>query len=249
MMTSLPRRTLDSANSMLAGTLYHGNHDRNNNLWNILSTARHILHMQEFLNICYIYTEKSQLEHWTHHFRRKRLFIVFIYLFTSTYVQHDVHFRWRSCRFIVTRWVSHVARECTPDYKWGSCCTIFNIENCCVARCLSFCPSSFGHCVVCPPYLQVSDYPLVSSNFRSNSPSLSISFCIRINAWSRSSGIFGIFYFKFNRIDLINIITKVGNSKWLVSRKASSIWWFVKFKSGASMLSFFLEKPMHDVCL
>jgi hypothetical protein len=35
--------------SLLAATLYQGNHDRNHNLWNIISTERYILHMQVLL--------------------------------------------------------------------------------------------------------------------------------------------------------------------------------------------------------
>jgi hypothetical protein len=40
------RGTLGSVVSFLAATLYQGNPDRNHKLWNIVSTARYILHMQ-----------------------------------------------------------------------------------------------------------------------------------------------------------------------------------------------------------
>ena len=39
------------------------------------------------------------------------------------------------------------APEFIPGYKWGSCCSIFSAL-CYVDHCLSFCPFSFGHCIV-----------------------------------------------------------------------------------------------------
>ena len=41
------------------------------------------------------------------------------------------------------------APEFTPCFQWGSCLQ-FYLCVCFVDRCLSFCPFSFGHCVVCP---------------------------------------------------------------------------------------------------
>ena len=43
--------TLGSVTSLLAATLYQGNPDRNDMLWNIGSNERDILHMQVLLNI------------------------------------------------------------------------------------------------------------------------------------------------------------------------------------------------------
>jgi hypothetical protein len=37
MTSTLPKGTLGSVASLLAATLYHGNPDRNNKLWNIVS--------------------------------------------------------------------------------------------------------------------------------------------------------------------------------------------------------------------
>ena len=58
-----------------------------------------------------------------------------------------------------------------PRINWGSCCSIF----CCLCmlfffyHCLSFCPFSFGHCVICPSSeLRLPIVPLVSSNFSRN---------------------------------------------------------------------------------
>jgi hypothetical protein len=44
MASTLPKGTLDSVASLLAATLYHGNPDRNQKLWNIVSSERYILH-------------------------------------------------------------------------------------------------------------------------------------------------------------------------------------------------------------
>ena len=49
--TSL-RGTLDSVASLLAATLYQGNPDMNNKLWNIVSTERYILHTDVVLECC-----------------------------------------------------------------------------------------------------------------------------------------------------------------------------------------------------
>jgi hypothetical protein len=40
---------LGSVASLLAATLYQGNHDRNHKFWNIGSTERYLLHMQVLL--------------------------------------------------------------------------------------------------------------------------------------------------------------------------------------------------------
>ena len=54
MTSTLPKGTFGSVASLLAATLYHGNPDRNHKLWNIVSSERDILHMQELLECCYI---------------------------------------------------------------------------------------------------------------------------------------------------------------------------------------------------
>jgi hypothetical protein len=46
--------TLGSVASLLAATLYQGNPDRNDKLWNIVSSERYILHIQVLLECCYI---------------------------------------------------------------------------------------------------------------------------------------------------------------------------------------------------
>jgi hypothetical protein len=43
---TLSKRVLGSVASLLAATLYQGNHDRNHKFRNIVSTERYILHMQ-----------------------------------------------------------------------------------------------------------------------------------------------------------------------------------------------------------
>jgi hypothetical protein len=42
----LPKGTLCSVASLLAATLYQGNHDRNHKVWNIVSSERYILHIR-----------------------------------------------------------------------------------------------------------------------------------------------------------------------------------------------------------
>jgi hypothetical protein len=54
MTSTLPKGTLGLVVSLLAATLYQGNPDRNNKLWNIVSSERYILHMQVLLECCYI---------------------------------------------------------------------------------------------------------------------------------------------------------------------------------------------------
>ena len=54
MTSTLSKGTLGSVVSLLAATLYQGNPDRNNKLWNIISSERYILHMQVLLECCYI---------------------------------------------------------------------------------------------------------------------------------------------------------------------------------------------------
>jgi hypothetical protein len=48
------RGTLGSVAFLLSATLYQENPDRNNKLWNIVSTERYILHMQVLLESYYI---------------------------------------------------------------------------------------------------------------------------------------------------------------------------------------------------
>jgi hypothetical protein len=52
MISTEPLGTLGSLASLLAATLYKGNHDRNHKLWNIISTEGYILHMQVLLECC-----------------------------------------------------------------------------------------------------------------------------------------------------------------------------------------------------
>ena len=62
MTSTLPIGSLGLVASMIAATLYQGNPDRNHKLWNIGSTERYLLHMQELLECCYIKIESSQWE-------------------------------------------------------------------------------------------------------------------------------------------------------------------------------------------
>ena len=48
--------------------------------------------------------------------------------------------------------LSSGAPEFFPGFQWGSCYSILRLQfyvQCFVDRCLSCCPFSFGHCVVC----------------------------------------------------------------------------------------------------
>ena len=54
MTSTFPKGTLGSVASLLAATLYKGKPDKNHMLWNIVSSERYILHMQELLECCYI---------------------------------------------------------------------------------------------------------------------------------------------------------------------------------------------------
>jgi hypothetical protein len=45
MTSTLPKGIIGSVASLLAATLYQGNPDRNDKLWNIVSSERYILHM------------------------------------------------------------------------------------------------------------------------------------------------------------------------------------------------------------
>jgi hypothetical protein len=54
MTSTFPKGTLGSVASLLAATLYKGNPDKNHMFWNIVSSERYILHMQELLECCYI---------------------------------------------------------------------------------------------------------------------------------------------------------------------------------------------------
>jgi hypothetical protein len=49
MTSTNPRGFHSSVASLLAATLCQENHDRNHNLWNIVSTERYIFHMQVLL--------------------------------------------------------------------------------------------------------------------------------------------------------------------------------------------------------
>jgi hypothetical protein len=62
MNSTQPRGTIGSLASLLAGTLYQGNLDRNHKVWNIVSIERYILHMEVLLECSYIYMERSQWE-------------------------------------------------------------------------------------------------------------------------------------------------------------------------------------------
>jgi hypothetical protein len=54
MTLTLPKGTIGSVASLLAATLYQRNPDKNQKLWNIVSSEIYILHMQVFLECCYI---------------------------------------------------------------------------------------------------------------------------------------------------------------------------------------------------
>jgi hypothetical protein len=53
MTSTLLKGTLGSVAFLLAATLYQGNPDRNNKLWNMVSSERYILHMQVLLECRY----------------------------------------------------------------------------------------------------------------------------------------------------------------------------------------------------
>jgi hypothetical protein len=53
MTSTLPKGTLGSVVSLLAATFYQGYPDRNHKLWNIVSSERYILLMQEFFIAIY----------------------------------------------------------------------------------------------------------------------------------------------------------------------------------------------------
>jgi hypothetical protein len=72
MTSTYLRGTLGSVASLLAATLYQGNHDRKHKFWNI---ERDILHMQVLLDCCYIWMESSQWENWNDLFCRKASFL------------------------------------------------------------------------------------------------------------------------------------------------------------------------------
>jgi hypothetical protein len=57
MTSTLPKGTVGSVASLLAATLYQGNPDKNHKLWNIVSSEKYILHMQELLECCHIQME------------------------------------------------------------------------------------------------------------------------------------------------------------------------------------------------
>jgi hypothetical protein len=57
MTSTLPKGTVGSVASLLAATLYQGNPYKNHKLWNIVSSERYILHMQELLECCHIQME------------------------------------------------------------------------------------------------------------------------------------------------------------------------------------------------
>jgi hypothetical protein len=53
MTSTLLKGTLGSVAFLLAATLYQGNPDRNNKLWNMVSSERDIFHMQVLLECRY----------------------------------------------------------------------------------------------------------------------------------------------------------------------------------------------------
>ena len=53
MTSTFPIGTIGPVASLLAATLYQGNHDRNHMLWNIGSTKSDILYMQALLECCF----------------------------------------------------------------------------------------------------------------------------------------------------------------------------------------------------
>jgi hypothetical protein len=53
MTSTLLKGTLGSVAFLLAATLYQGNPDRNNKLWNMVSSERYIFHMQVLLECRY----------------------------------------------------------------------------------------------------------------------------------------------------------------------------------------------------
>ena len=75
MTSTLPKGIIGSVASLLAANLYQGHPDRNNKLWNIVSSERYILHMQVLLECCYIKMESSQWENLNHLFCRKISFL------------------------------------------------------------------------------------------------------------------------------------------------------------------------------
>jgi hypothetical protein len=54
MFSTSPKGSLGSVASLLAATLYQGIPNRNDKLWNIVSSERYIFHMQVLLECCYI---------------------------------------------------------------------------------------------------------------------------------------------------------------------------------------------------
>jgi hypothetical protein len=70
MTSTLPEGNLGSIASLLAATLSQGNPDRNHKLWNIVSSARDILHMHVLLECCHIQMESLQWENLNHLFCR-----------------------------------------------------------------------------------------------------------------------------------------------------------------------------------
>ena len=75
MTSTLPKGIIGSVASLLAANLYQGHPDRNNKLWNIVSSERYILHMRVLLGCCYIKMESSQCENLNHLFCRKVSFL------------------------------------------------------------------------------------------------------------------------------------------------------------------------------
>ena len=71
--------TLGSVVSLLAATLYQGNHVRSHKLWNVASTERDILHMQ--VECCYTWMESSQWENWNRRRTDNKMFIIRLYTF------------------------------------------------------------------------------------------------------------------------------------------------------------------------
>jgi hypothetical protein len=85
--TSAQRRgILGSVASSLAATLYQGNPDRNQKLWNIVSTERYVLHMQVLLECTTDATMKQELLTLSEHINSPWFLLVFVLLDFQFYV-------------------------------------------------------------------------------------------------------------------------------------------------------------------
>ena len=84
-----------------------------------------------------------------------------------SYVQHDCHITWYSCRLTVTRRVLLVELICfehpnSPSIYRGTCSSIFGFLHveCFADHCLSLCSFSFGHCVACPSSILINAFSI-----------------------------------------------------------------------------------------